>query len=258
MIRSCPMQLRLRLMSEWVARHMQLWTVGLDADGMPEVTHLTSLGCGHNTTVNCVRFSPTGAPQHSTLPWLCTRSLCRYGSAHCLVCRRKSRYLRRLQASSLHLGPIRARCCCGESATTPCAGTRRCGSAASAGANHPCLAHPAAPFTLSRTDSTYQSYMQPATCSSGTVQGPCRRRAGYRVGAGRHRVGHLQHRPAHVLVVGRRRVARGAPARPPALRAGRRLGPRRAVSGHTVVRSHLQARAVLSACCPTPCTSPME
>jgi hypothetical protein len=40
---------------------LQLWRLGRDADSSPTVQHMGSLIGGHTRTVNCIRFSPTGA-----------------------------------------------------------------------------------------------------------------------------------------------------------------------------------------------------
>lgn len=44
---------------------LQLWRLGTDADSNPTVQHMGSLIGGHTRTVNCIRFSPTGAQWHS-------------------------------------------------------------------------------------------------------------------------------------------------------------------------------------------------
>jgi WD40 repeat protein len=43
------------------ASFMQLWRLGTDAESNPTVQHMGSLIGGHTRTVNCIRFSPTGA-----------------------------------------------------------------------------------------------------------------------------------------------------------------------------------------------------
>jgi hypothetical protein len=40
--------------------HLQIWELSCAADGTPGVRHAANLE-GHNATVNCVRFSKTGA-----------------------------------------------------------------------------------------------------------------------------------------------------------------------------------------------------
>lgn len=47
--------------SAFVLCRLQLWRVGREKDGSPTVEHCTSLTGGHTRTVNCIRFSPTGA-----------------------------------------------------------------------------------------------------------------------------------------------------------------------------------------------------
>ena len=79
----------------------QLWEVGLDADGVPGVTHLTTLNGGHLTTVNCIRFSPTGVQQQL----LCILSLRNATSCTSVFVR--------LTASTLN-PPIEAAMCAGE------------------------------------------------------------------------------------------------------------------------------------------------
>lgn len=49
-----------------------------DADGYPTVRHLSSL-TAHLSTVNCVRFSPTGAPPSQILPLFYASQLLRAG-----------------------------------------------------------------------------------------------------------------------------------------------------------------------------------